>query len=265
MKRTISLLLALVLTLSLCACGGSNETSAPEEVQAPETMEETAPEVVLLTKDEILADAVEIGDYAAEFISNKLRAEETFIGKNFLVTGTVAEIQREYIVLTPFNNSGVGTMTVEMPTEEIMNLTTGQRIQIVGKFDSYAEEEVDFGYGFTETAFNPLMTNGYLVKDVFEIRGIFRMYYMSLRDINGKTHMQWGEESAWSIGLDLSDDNVISVEFSMKDQIPVEHVPGQDITSIEFCGFEIHDQDWVTVSAKVIGTNLKEAEVIAVG
>ena len=120
MKRTISLLLALMLTLSLCACGGSNETSAPEGAQAPEVTEETAPEVVLLTKEEILADAVDIGDYAAEFMGNKLRAEETFLGKNFLVTGTVSEIQREYIVMTPFRNSGVGTMTVQMPTEAFM-------------------------------------------------------------------------------------------------------------------------------------------------
>lgn len=145
-----------------------------------------------------------------------------------------------------------------------MNLTTGQRIQIVGKFDSYTEEEVDFGYGFKETTFNPLMTNGYLVKDVFELSGIFRMYYMNLLDINGKNHTQWGDESAWTIGLDLSDNNVISVEYSMKDEIPVAHVPGQNITSIEFCGFEIHDQNRVTVSAKIIGTKLVESQIISV-
>ena len=54
MKKAISLLLALVLCLSLCACGGGND--APETTEAP--TETTVPEEVKMTKDEMLNVAV---------------------------------------------------------------------------------------------------------------------------------------------------------------------------------------------------------------
>ena len=54
MKKTISLLLALVMCLSLCACGGSN-SDTPD---TPETTETTAPEEVKMSKDEMLDVAI---------------------------------------------------------------------------------------------------------------------------------------------------------------------------------------------------------------
>ena len=43
MKKTISLLLALVLCLSLCACGSNTEKEAPTEKSAPEQLLEQTP------------------------------------------------------------------------------------------------------------------------------------------------------------------------------------------------------------------------------
>ena len=54
MKKAISLLLALVLCLSLCACGGGNDT--------PDTIDTNAPEEAVPTKEELLAQALTV-DY----------------------------------------------------------------------------------------------------------------------------------------------------------------------------------------------------------
>ena len=67
MKKAISLLLALVLCLSLCACGGNTEKETPTETSAPEqttqpTQAETEP-TVPEAKDLILGETYSFGDY----------------------------------------------------------------------------------------------------------------------------------------------------------------------------------------------------------
>lgn len=262
MKKTISLILALIMCLPLCACGGGNDT--PATAEAP--TETTAPEEVLMTKDEMLANAVEIDNYEAEFASNKLRAEEKYIGNNYLVTGNIIGIESDHIEIQSIvdNSVGFGSISVALPKEDIMELTTGQRVQVVGRFESFNEEEIDMGYGYSEIVYNGVMTNGYLISDRFEVSGILRMYYVSFRDINGKTHNQYGDESAWNIGLDVTADNVIAVNFSLENEIPVNHVEGQNITSVQFGGQEIGNDTKITVSAKIIGSDLVDAELVSV-
>ncbi len=262
MKKIISLILVLVLCLSLCACGGSDtaQTSeTPDETTTPSETTET-----LLTKDEMLAVAVELGDYEADFVENKLRAEETYLGNTYVVTGTVTGIESEYIELQSLVGTGFGKISLELPKEDLMALTTGQRIKVVGKFESFVEEETDVGFGYTETAYNSVMTNGYVVSDRFEMSGLLRMYYVSFRDINGKVSDQYGDESAWAIGLDITDDNVLAVNYSLESEIPVEHVPGQDITSVQFGGQEIKNETRITVSAKIIDNDLVDAELVSI-
>lgn len=262
MKKIISLILVLVLCLSLCACGGSEtaQTSeTPDETTTPSETTET-----LLTKDEMLADAVEIDDYEAEFADNKLRAEEKYVGNIYLVTGVVTGIESEYIEIDCLISTGFGTISVPLPKEDLMMLTTGQRVKIVGQFDSFTEEEVDLGYGYTDTTYNGVMTNGYLVSDTFEMSGLLRMYYVSFRDINGNVSDQFGDESAWSIGLDITDDNVLAVNYSLKNEIPVEHVLGQNVTSVQFGGQEIENLTKITVSAKIIDNDLVDAELVSI-
>ncbi len=259
MKKVISL--ALVLCLFLCACSGGSDTA-----QTPETPSETttANNSTLLTKEEMLADAVEIDDYEAEFADNKLRAEEKYVGNIYLVTGSITSIESEYIEIDSLISTGFGTISVALPREDLMTLTTGQRIEIVGQFESFVEEEIDVGYGYTEKTYNGVMTNGYVVSDTFEISGLLRMYYVSFRDINGRVSDQYGDESAWSIGLDTTDDNVLAVTYSLKDEIPVEHVPGQNITSVQFGGQEIENLTKITVSAKIIDNDLVDAELVSI-
>lgn len=264
MKKVLSLILALAMCLSLCACGGKDAPEATEAAEA--TTEVTEPEVILLSKDEIMATAVEIDNYEAEFIGNKLRAEEKYIGNNYIVTGNVAAIDSDHIEIQPIVDNVIcfGHLSVELPKEEIMELTTGQKVQIAAQFSSFTEEEMDMGYGFTETVYNGIMTNGYIISDKFEVSGLLRMYYIDYRDIDGRVHHQYGDESKWSIGLDVTDDNVLAVNFSLKGEIPVDHVAGENITSVQFGGQEIANETNITVYARIIGGDLVDAELVSI-
>ena len=88
---------------------------------------------------------------------------------------------------------------------------------------------------------------------------------MGLLDINGKNHVRTGEEDAWAFGLDMKDDSVIKVDYSMKEDIPVEHQKGKDIKAVTISGTELHNKDKITVSAKVFSDgHLEDVELISV-
>ena len=95
MKKAISLLLALVLCLSLCACGGGNET--PNTTEAP--TETTAPEATKLTKEELLAKASSItNDEAKSALSNPAFAK-SLVGNTYIIYGKVWNIEVDHLVI----------------------------------------------------------------------------------------------------------------------------------------------------------------------
>ena len=262
MKKMIALLLAAMMCLSLAACGGKDSPSAAEEDTASVEPENSETEATL-TKEEMLACAVEMDDYASEMAENKLRAEEKYIGNVFYVTGGVSNIQSDCV--------DVGDFTVSLPTEEIMQLSSGQRITVVGRLDSLTAEESQEmydGWSFTNTAYHGVMSNAYFVNDTYELSGTLIFYYMDLYGVDGKLKQHnYGDPDYWAFGLDMVDDNVIAVEYSMKEDIPVDHVIGEDIDTVTISGTELHNKDKITVSAKILynnGYTLKDVELISV-
>ena len=257
MKKTVSLLLALVLCLSLCACGGGN-SDTPD---TPETTETTTPEETKMSKEEMLQVAVEIDDYRTEMMDNIARAEAKYVGNVYYITGHVGDISNDHL--------NVGDFTVYLPTEDIMNVSTGQRITVVGKIDSIAYEEISDGWGGYILQCSGVMSNAYFVTDIIEVTGTLTFYYMMLRDINGRNQNRDGNPEAWVIGLDMSDDNVTEVNYHMEESIPVTHVAGQNITAVQFGGQELANKTRITVSGKVFFENgdyvIKEAELVSVG
>ena len=71
MKKAISLLLALVLCLSLCACGGGNDT--PETTEAPTAVPQstTEPETTVPEETEPLVDTSWVLDYYVDDFGDK--------------------------------------------------------------------------------------------------------------------------------------------------------------------------------------------------
>ena len=257
MKKAISLILALAMCLSLCACGGGNVT--PETAEAP--TETTAPEEVKMSKDEMLNVAVEIDDYRTEIMDNIARAEAKYVGNVYYITGHVSDLSNDHL--------NVGDFTVYLPTEDIIKVSTGQKITVVGKIDSIAYDEIPDGWGGYILQCSGVMSNAYFVTDITEVTGTLTFYYMMLMDINGRNQNRDGNPEAWVIGLDMTDDNVTAINYHMEESIPVNHVAGQSITTVQFGGQELANKTRITVSGKVFYENgdyvIKDAELVSVG
>lgn len=257
MKKAISLLLALVMCLSLCACGGGS--NAPDTTDAP--TETTEPEEVKMSKEEMLNIAVEIDDYRTEMKDNIARAEAKYVGNVYYITGHVSDISNDHL--------NVGDFTVYLPKEDIIKFSTGQKITVVGKIDSIAYDKVSDGWGGYILQCSGVMSNAYFVTDITELTGILTFYYMQLRDIDGRIHNREGDPTAWVIGLDMSADNVTEVDYHMDESIPVNHIGGQNITTVQFGGLELTNKTKITVSGKVFYENgeyvIKDAELVSVG
>lgn len=252
MKKGISLFITLATCLSLCACGGGKE--APKTAKVSEE-----PVVTRLTKEEMLATAVEMDDYAKEMEENKLRAEAKYIGNNYLVTGFVSNIESGHV--------DVGNFTVALPAEDIIQLTAGQKITVVGKIDSLVEEtsqQTAMGTSYTETEYRGEMSNGYFVTDTFELSGTLIFYYKDLIDIDGRRRQNPGDKKYWTFGLDMVDNNVVAVTYSMAEDIPVEHIPGKTIQTVTISNQELHNKDKITISAKIFGKELQDIELISI-
>ena len=140
MKKTISLLLALVMCLSLCACGGGNDT--PETTEAP--TETTAPEEVKLSKDELLAIAEPLTqDVVAKIFENNAFAK-TLESKTYTFEATVWATEFDYVEVYiesiegddgkkyRYNHDGL-YFCLYLPTEELLEVSKGDSFKFVGK------------------------------------------------------------------------------------------------------------------------------------
>ena len=267
MKKLFALLLALVMCLTFVACGGNNTTDQTGSDTTEATSEPTdntsepTDSAEVMSKEEMLEIATEIDDYKTEMKDNIARAEAKYIGNIYLVTGNVSNISKDTV--------DVGDFTVPLPSEDIMKVCTGQRITVVGKIESMSFEEVTDGWGISNQEPSITMSEGYFVTDITEVTGTLIFYYMKFTDINGKTSNRDGNPEAWVIGLDMTEDNVLKVQYHMEESIPVNHVSGQKITSVQFGGQELASETRITVSGKVFYENgeyvIRDADLVSVG
>ena len=148
MKKAISLLLALVLCLSLCACdGGENNTP-----NAPETTDATVQDTTA-RKNELLqtAEPFVYRDYYEDVWGNIVKAENTYKGKVFLMNAHVEEITESYVV--------INGIVVYLSTEEIMQMNTYDYAEVVGVID----EVGDIG--------SSVMYEAYLITTIYKETG----------------------------------------------------------------------------------------------
>ena len=125
MKKALSLILALVMCLSLCACGGvsNRETNAPETTEAPVTTEAPKPEIPTAQIKETVA--TDIVDLTLEH--SKL-------------TYYVSNVSTNYVEATEEANNlfaaKVGTCYVSM-TVTITNKDRGGSLNFCGGFSAW--------------------------------------------------------------------------------------------------------------------------------
>ena len=165
MKKTISLLLALVICLSLCACGGGDETTSkdiPNDVQEPisatTSADESSEDTPAMTAADILENAVLINSadvYVAAY-ENIIRAESEYDGKPVLFREKIIELQKDYIVVGEANTR----IKVYLETEDIITLNNGQDVFVAG-----ITSNITLGQEFSLPYVSMDMAQGYLVQN----------------------------------------------------------------------------------------------------
>ena len=176
MKKTISLLLALVMCLSLCACGGGNDV--PETTEAP--TETIASEEVKMSKDEMLNVSNPLTrDEIDKSISNVAFAK-SLIGNTYTFGGDVFSVAEDYAVVTFYITDEQGTYgtaanmmvaNLYLTLEELISLENQQRLSFVGQLDDVStHDETIPGWG-TQAVIDMVFKNVAIVSDRFENTG----------------------------------------------------------------------------------------------
>ena len=131
MKKGITLLLAAVLSLSLAACGGGSDPSNGDTAEGEETN--------IFYYPAFLSDIAE----------NEVRAQDTYIGNAYDISGFVVEIQEDNCVLSFLSENGNGydsndyKVNVSLDHDALVMLNKDERVTISGTIDAVSGRKID--------------------------------------------------------------------------------------------------------------------------
>ena len=167
MKKALSLILALVLGLSLCACGG--ETS--EEKELTETQNN------LLTK---AAPEVNFKTIYEKCKENIVAAKNDYVGKGYQFAGIVKNIEEDSITLAPikFPTYPYGSwyyVKVFLTTDDIVKVSSQQIVNVAGEISDLKGSSAE-------------MRNGVLLDDDIAFEGEITRFFLNGGQI-GRAHV----------------------------------------------------------------------------
>lgn len=123
MKKALSLILALVLCLSLCACGEKDTTSNEDVLKK--------------------AVAIDLNAIGMAFENNKVNAQDTYYNKYYTIVGSVSKIESDEVIINPISAvfgqkfSAASRCNVKLPIDEIKKLSTSDVIKVCGKLTDF--------------------------------------------------------------------------------------------------------------------------------
>lgn len=218
MKKIFALLLALLMTISMVACG-KETTSADNYVTSKDTSTKENTNIII-AKDELLADAERTD------VGRLLDSED--IGKAYVVWGIPTVVADSYCVISAIYKLPMQALNAEfkvsMSEEDLSILDAKEHaVKIVGIIDDVTIETVGQGAGAYENAVISL-SNGYYVGDELEICG-------KIYKFNGNAVRIEVDNTASEIALKSAYDNVL-VEIPFTRDI-VETLKKGDIISVK--------------------------------
>lgn len=130
MKKYVALVLALMLCLSLCACGGDNDTPTNKTAMTREDMLSSA-------------NSFDYSTFSENAAENTIRAEETYVGNIYEISGFVDKINDDSCILKVLSSSGIleGFINVPLSRDELLMLNTNERITVVGEISEIISEK----------------------------------------------------------------------------------------------------------------------------
>ena len=140
MKKVLALVMALMLVLSLVACGGGGKT-----------------------KEEMLSEAKKlcINTLFDEIDNNTERAKSDYENGTYLIWGQVYDIKGDHCVISTSYCSTICSLNVFLPKDELLKLNKDEAIQIVGKITKISNALFKV---------NIDVKNAYFVTDEYEIK-----------------------------------------------------------------------------------------------
>ena len=217
MKKWLALLLILAMVVSLCACGKSDTISATtttdvdtslsevemvvseEEMVVSENVaveeelpdEQTTEESIVLTKDEMMDVAIELNTEDYDAMLNNIAKASTYTDSIVVVSGSIQSVDMEYCVLSPIvyslnegdiitnvYDSQLLSLSVYLPTDELVELEYLQEISIVGKITN-VEKSTTMIEGFEFTKIKLAVESAYLL-DEYSVITDEEIYYEAI-------------------------------------------------------------------------------------
>ena len=159
MKKAVSLILALMLPLSLCACGAECGSGTSQ-----------------MSKKDMLssAESVDMKDFTDVVDNNIVSAKQLYCGKVLEVTGVVGEIKEDHIALVYESTYSGKIIDVYLSTEELAFLQLFQKIVVVGLTEDTVKTVSTTVRGYDTEELHFPMKQAYLVEDTFEVDGTLR-------------------------------------------------------------------------------------------
>ena len=134
MKKGLSLLLALVMCLSLCACGEKTNNG----ISIPKGM----------TKEEMLNNAktFDVAEWKSDMEKNQMAAQEKYEGNVYTISAFVEKVENNKCTLAFFIDPNVGASTyyviAPFDKETLLTLNVGERINLVGEIKSVQDQRI---------------------------------------------------------------------------------------------------------------------------
>ena len=124
MKKTISLLLALVLCLSLCACGSAKqETGSAEKNGELEASANSETQVELMSKEDMLSSADPLTRDEVDKSINNIAFAKSLIGNVYTFAGNIWSVEEDHAVITFYIQDENGKCATEAAHRKTHSLT----------------------------------------------------------------------------------------------------------------------------------------------
>jgi hypothetical protein len=144
--------------------GGGSETTTTAQEEATQEVEPEAEETII-SMEEMLSNA-EIFSFN-EFrtsLSNVVRAEQTYSGNNFTVTGRIGNIQRDHLVIVG-DAEGGRTVNVQVYFNDESILATFDTRNVITVVGEITKVEVNNSTNLPTAT----MVNAYFVNDIYQV------------------------------------------------------------------------------------------------
>lgn len=262
MKKALSLILALVLCLSLCACGNDTKYDALINYIESNDYDNALTELnnlfnegattttgpIIESKEDLLARAekIDVYDLHMALQENIVNADAKYKGKTVLLTGYITKLDKEGVNLL-CGTWGSENFRVNLAPEDISKVYVDQFIDIVGILT-----QVDGGL---------VVDNAYYVNDTYTISGTVVFGYYNFKGIPQVDDLEslycYGDSDDWQFRLRDTEDGYyynLNIGFGSN----INHKQGERITEINYYGVSLLKGDKITITTKMkngVGTD----------